>query len=57
MPQPPLDEPVTKVTLNLWASDVAWAKAQWGAGWSGEIRNLLRKAKLASKKETVNVRP
>ena len=43
MPTPTLDEPITKVTLNLWSSDHAELKRIYGDGWSSRVREIIRK--------------
>ena len=40
MPNPGLDKPLRKCTLNLYEEDVAAAEADYGRGWSEELRNL-----------------
>ena len=42
MPQPPAEEPLVKVTLNLNAADCEFLKRVFGHGWSTEVRNLVR---------------
>lgn len=42
MPTPPLEEPATKITLNVFTSDLERLKKIWGPGWSVVIRDLLR---------------
>lgn len=42
MPTPPLDEPIHKVTLNLWESDYRAMIQSYGPGWSSRIRELVR---------------
>lgn len=39
----PSDEPLIKITLNLYDADVTWFKHKHGAGYSGEIREVIRK--------------
>jgi len=43
MPTPPLDEPATKVTLNLYDRDIEFLKqnAPMGMGWSPYLRELV----------------
>jgi len=41
MPRVPL-EPLTKVTLNLYAKDVEWFKDRFTYGYTEEIREALR---------------
>jgi len=36
-------EPLTKVTMNLFASDVDWLGANLGWGWSEQIRGVVRR--------------
>ena len=35
-------EPITKVTLNLYSSDVEWFKARFPQGYTEMIREALR---------------
>ena len=35
------DEPLKKITLNLYAADVEAAKAYYGQGWSEQIRQIV----------------
>jgi hypothetical protein len=42
MPQRP-DEPLTKITLNLYTRDVEKFEMRYGYGWSEVIRRLVRK--------------
>ena len=42
MPQPPAEEPLVKVTLNLNAADVEWFRERFGYGWTTAVRNALR---------------
>lgn len=36
------DEPLRKVTLNLFAKDVAWLERKYGRGWTEIVRNHIR---------------
>jgi len=36
-------EPLRKVTLNLFESDVEWLKEVYGEGYSVEIRDIVRR--------------
>ncbi len=40
MPTPPLDEPHRKVTLNIWAKDYEYLKANY-THWSEKVRDLV----------------
>ena len=51
MPAPPADEPITKVTLNLWSADVAFLKKEIGDRWSVVVRDWVRRAVRAKKAE------
>jgi hypothetical protein len=42
MPTPTIDEPIQKVTLNLFTSDIDWLKRHHGQGWTTYIRELVR---------------
>jgi hypothetical protein len=44
MPNPGSEEPLTKVTLNLFTKDLEQIRATEGYGWSTWIRNLVRQA-------------
>ena len=44
MPQPPAEEPLTKVTLNLFTADLDYIKRTYGQGWSTLLRELIREA-------------
>lgn len=41
---PASSEPLTKVTLNLFSSDLEWLKAKYGHGFTTEIRKIVREA-------------
>lgn len=36
------DEPLEKITLNLFASDVLWLREVIGYGWSDSVRKVVR---------------
>lgn len=36
------DEPLRKVTLNLYASDVEWLERRHGRGWTEAVRGAVR---------------
>lgn len=42
MPTPPLEEPITKVTINLFTSDVEWLKRNEDH-WTAIVRELVHK--------------
>ena len=42
MPTPPLEEPTTKITLNIFTSDYEELKARFGHGWSAQVRMVIR---------------
>lgn len=42
MPTPPLEEPTTKITLNVFTSDYEELKARFGHGWSAQVRMVIR---------------
>lgn len=41
MPNPGLEKPIRKVTLNLWEADVATLKGHYGQGYTTVIRDLV----------------
>lgn len=41
MPNPGLEKPIKKVTLNLWEEDVLTLKRHYGEGYSGAIRDVV----------------
>ena len=51
VPNPGLEEPIKKVTLNLWDADVRWLQKNLGEGWSITVRDLVRRAVRAKKAE------
>jgi hypothetical protein len=65
MPTPPLEEPTTKVTINIWSSDYEELKARFGHGWSAQVRMVIRDhlrirrgvAQLINRAEKQNARP
>ena len=42
MPTPPLEEPTTKITLNIFSSDYEELKTRFGHGWSAQVRMVIR---------------
>jgi len=36
------EEPLTRVTINLFEADVKWLKEHIGSGWQTEVRDMLR---------------
>lgn len=42
MPNPGSEEPLTKVTLNLFTKDLEELRTREGHGWSTWVRNLVR---------------
>lgn len=44
MPNPGSEEPLTKVTLNLFSKDLEQLRVKEGYGWSTWVRNLVRQA-------------
>jgi hypothetical protein len=42
MPYPKADEPLSKLTLNLFAQDVVRLKVRYGRGWQEEVRRIIR---------------
>ena len=43
------EEPLTRVTLNLFAADVDWLHENIGPGWTKMVRDLVRDAITAYK--------
>jgi hypothetical protein len=41
MPNPGLEKPIRKVTLNLWERDYEVLKAHYGVGYTTVIRDLV----------------
>jgi len=35
-------EPITKITTNVFSSDLAWFKQRYGQGWSEVLRQAVR---------------
>ena len=35
------DEPLRKVTLNLYEADCAWMEREYGRGWTERLRQML----------------
>lgn len=46
------DEPLRRVTLNLYASDVEWFIATYGHGWTERIRQHLHNEVLKRQQPT-----
>jgi hypothetical protein len=42
MPTPTLDEPTTKITLNIYTADYKEVKRIYGQGWSTRLREMVR---------------
>lgn len=40
MPTPP-DDPLRRVTLNLYAADCEWMEANYGRGWTERVRQHI----------------
>ena len=43
MPNQPLDEPTTKITINVYTADLEVLRRREGYGWSKVLRSLLRR--------------
>lgn len=43
MPNPGASEPLTKITINLFTSDLDQFRKRYGHGWSEQIRELVRR--------------
>ncbi len=43
MPNPGAEESLTKITINVFTKDLEALKRQEGFGWSGKIRELIRR--------------
>ena len=56
MPQPPAEEPQTKITLNLFTSDVDYLKRTIGHGYTSVIREIIREAVNARRNRPDRVR-
>lgn len=37
------EEPLTKVTINLFKKDVDWFREKYPRGWMGELRKAIRR--------------
>jgi uncharacterized protein (DUF4415 family) len=44
MPYPPASEPLTKITINLYAKDVLNLQLRYGRGYQQKIREIVREA-------------
>lgn len=42
MPYPAADEPITKCSINLYSSDVAYLQRKFGRGWTEMVRQEVR---------------
>jgi hypothetical protein len=42
MPYPASDEPLTKVTINLYTKDVDYLQRKFGRDWADKVRQELR---------------
>ena len=42
MPTPTLDEPTTKITVNIFTTDYKELKRIYGQGWSTRLREMVR---------------
>jgi hypothetical protein len=51
VPQRPAEEPITKVTLNLFDRDIERMKHMYGNGWTTVIRALVRRHLIEMKAE------
>lgn len=36
------EEPLTRVTMNFFESDIVWLKQNFGEGWTKQIREMTR---------------
>lgn len=52
---PESDEPLRKVTLNLYRSDVEWLERIFGQGWTEQVRLATRKLKTEHKKSNTKI--
>jgi hypothetical protein len=41
MPTPPLDEPITQISVKIFTSDLERLKSTFGPGWSGQMRMII----------------
>lgn len=55
MPNLPTDEPLTKVTLNLFTKDLAELKRREGYGWTGVVRSLVRRHLKKSDEASITI--
>ena len=46
MPTPPLEEPTSKVTLNLFTADLAWLRKNEDH-WTATVRELVKRYAFA----------
>jgi hypothetical protein len=51
MAQRAADEPIIKVTLNLFQRDVEWLRRHYGYGFSAKIREILRATIRAAREQ------
>jgi hypothetical protein len=42
MPTPPAEEPLRRITINIFESDYVWYKRNYGDGYQVQIRELVR---------------
>lgn len=50
------DEPLRKVTLNLYEADCQWMEREYGRGWTERLRQHLH-ALVHDRKYTTNTKP
>jgi hypothetical protein len=43
------DEPLRKVTLNLYRADVEWLEKKFGFGWTEQVRLAVRRLRQSYK--------
>lgn len=47
------DEPLTKVTVNIFTADLEWLRERYGWGWSEELRKVIRAARRREQLEEI----
>ncbi len=49
------DDPLRKVTLNLYEADCAWFEREYGRGWSKRLRQHIHNEVLARTQPSFNI--
>lgn len=42
MPYPKADEPLSKLTINLYSKDLTLLRVRYGRQWQEQVRNIVR---------------